>query len=156
MGYGLSRFDKAAAAHLEPGEHIVGGTWARTPGGFAAERAFGLGGALAAQIGAADAGTMRLPKAFEVAVTEQRLLFFDRSAMTGRPSNLVAALPLTAVAVAEIADSRRGIERVEVRLRTGGSIDFEVAKLGARKLVDEFVACVNGVLAEQRRPARTS
>lgn len=150
MAYGLDRFARAAAPHLETGEQIVGGTWARTPGGFAAERAGGVIGGLTAQLGTADAGAVRLPKAFEVAVTDRRLLFFDRSALTGRPRTLVAAVDLADVAVAELTASRHGVERVSVRMRGGAPIDFEVAKLGARTLVERFVACLDERLAAPR------
>lgn len=151
MGYGLDRFAKVAAPLLAPGEEILAGTWARTPGGFAQERAFGLVGGVASQLGNGSAGSMRLPKSFEVAVTERRLLFFERSFYTGRPSTLVAEVALADVQSAELTAAHR-IHGVSVALRAGGSIDFEVAKLGARWLTEEFVACVNGLLAEQRQP----
>lgn len=150
MGYSTSRFARAAAPHLEDGERIVGATWARTPGGFAAERAFGVAAGIATQIGSAEAGDLRLPKAFEVAVTDRRLLFFDRSAMTGRPHRLVATVALAQVAVAEHAGRRKGIESAAIRLRNGDTIAFEVAKLGARTLVETFVAAVNEQLAGLR------
>jgi hypothetical protein len=147
MGYDMRRFASAAAPHLEDGEHVLGGTWARTTGGFAAERAFGLAAGIAAQVGTDDRGPVPLPRAFEVAVTERRLLFFDRSPMTGRPRRLVAAVPMGDVAVAEVTTRHRGIETVAVVLRRGETISFEVAKLGARTLVERFVACVNEQLA---------
>ena len=150
MAFGLRRFERAATSHLEDGESILGGTWARTPGGFAAERAFGPAGGLAARLGAADAGALRLPKAFEVAVTDRRLLFFDRSMVTGRPGRLVAELTLTDVAVAELTTRHRGIESAAIVLRSGGSIEFEVAKIGSRALVEDFVSCVNHQLVGQR------
>ena len=150
MGYDLRRFAAAAAPHLEDGEHVLGGTWARTTGGFAAERAFGLAAGLAAQLGTDDSGPVRLPRSFEVAVTERRLLVFDRSAFTGRPHHLVTVVPLTDVAVAEVTTRHRSIESVAVVLRRGTTIDFEVAKLGARRLVQAFVACVNEQLTAGR------
>ena len=150
MGYHLGRFDKAVAPHLEPGEQVVGGTWARTPGGFAKERAFGIAGAIAAQVGEGEAGSVRLPKAFELAVTEHRLLIFERSVLTGRPSTLVVSVPLTEVVAAELTQSRQAIHSAAVRLRNGGSIDFEVAKAGARKLIEGFVTCVNDQLGRIR------
>jgi hypothetical protein len=153
MAYGLDRFARAAAPHLETGEQIVGGTWARTPGGFAAERAGGVVVGIATQLGAADAGALRLPRAFEVAVTDRRLLFFDRSPVTGRPRTLVAAVDLAAVAVAELAPSRHGVEHVVVRMRSGATIDVEIAKLGARALAERFVACLDAQLTEPRPAA---
>lgn len=153
MAYALRRFDRAATPHLDDDEEVLAGTWARTPGGFAAERAFGLAAGIANQLGQADAGAVRLPKAFEVAVTDRRLLFFERSAMTGRPSRLVAEVPLRNVAVAELTSQHRAIESAAIVLRDGGSIDFEVAKLGARALVERFVSCVNEQLVGHRSPA---
>jgi hypothetical protein len=153
MAYALRRFDRAATPHLEDDEEVLAGTWARTPGGFAAERAFGLAAGIANQLGEADAGAMRLPRAFEVAVTDRRLLFFARSAMTGRPSRLVTEVALGDVAVAEMTSQHRGIESARIVLRDGRSIDLEVAKLGARALVERFVACVNQQLVGERCPA---
>ena len=137
---------------LEPGEPIAGGTWVRTPGGFAEERAFGLVAGVASQLGTGSAGSMRLPKGFEVAVTDRRLLFFARSAYTGRPSGLAAEVALDDVHAAELTGDARRIYGVSVKLHNGQSIDFEVARMGARELAEGFVACVNDLLAA-RRPA---
>ena len=150
MGYSTNRFTRAAAPHLEEGERIVAGTWARTPGGFAAERAFGLAAGIATQIGSAEAGNLRLPKAFEVAVTDRRLLFFDRSAFTGRPHRVVASVTLAQLAVAEHTGRRHGIESAAIRMRNGDTVAFEVAKHGARTLVETFVAALNEQLAGLR------
>ena len=153
MAYALRRFERAATPHLDDGEQVLAGTWARTAGGFATERAFGLAAGLATQLGEEDAGALRLPRAFEVAVTDRRLLFFARSALTGRPSRLAAEVALGDVAVAELTSRHRGIESARILLHDGRSIDFEVAKLGARTLVEQFVSCVNQQRAVAGCPA---
>lgn len=142
MGYKLDRFDKAAGPVLQPGESIVGGTWARTPGSFANERVLGLVAGAATQLGAAAAGDLRLPKAFEVAVTDRRLLFFQRSFMTGRPGDLVLEVDLGDVIAAKLTGEKGGIHGAAVHLADGRSIQLEVAKLGAGKLAAGFVDAV--------------
>ncbi|MGI9052497.1 MAG: hypothetical protein ACR2HQ_07610 [Ilumatobacteraceae bacterium] len=147
MGYGLDRFAKAAAPVLAPGERILGGTWARTPGGTSAERVLGPIAGIATQFGSASAGDLRLPKAFEVAVTDRRLLFFSRSAVTARPSDLVGELALRVVLACELTGEVRGIHGATIHLADGRSIQLEVAKLGAGKLTRNFVAAVERQLA---------
>lgn len=154
MGYRLDRFDKAAGPLLAADEKIVGGTWARTPGGFAQERAFGLVGGVASQFGSGAAGSVRLPKAFEVAATGRRLLFFERSAMTGRPHEFVADVDLADIEAAEQTSDAKRIYSIAVRLRDGGTMEFEVAKAGAAKLAEQFVATVNGLLGQRRQELR--
>jgi hypothetical protein len=87
MSYKLSRFDGATAEILAPGETIVAGTHGAAPGSYARELAFGT---LAGQVGQSRAGSFELPRQFEVAVTDRRLLLFARSAWTGRPSALIS------------------------------------------------------------------
>ncbi len=147
MGYGLDRFAKAAAAVLAPGEQIVGGTWARTPGSTSAERVLGPIAGIATQFGSASAGDLRLPKAFEVAVTDRRLLFFRRSAMTARPSDLVGEIALRDVLACKLTGEARSIHGAAIHLADGRSIQLEGAKLGAGRLTGNFVAAVERQLA---------
>lgn len=150
MGYQLDRFSKAAAPVLQSGETIVGGIWGRTPGSFANERVLGPSVGAVTQLGTAAGGDLRLPKSFEVAVTDRRLLFFQRSFMTGRPGELVLGIDLTDVVAARLTGEQRGIHGAAVHLSDGRSVELEVAKMGAKKLAAGFVAAVEAQLAAVR------
>lgn len=125
----------------------MGGTCARTPGAFAKERAFG---AIAA-LGSGAAGSFRLPKEFEVAVTDRRLLVFGRSNWTGRPDELIMELDRTEVVTAALVSDARKIYVIEVGLTGGRHLVLEVAKAGAQALAESFVALVDSAPATQSR-----
>jgi hypothetical protein len=87
----------AAAPHLRPGEVVQIGAFA-TVGSVSVKRQF----LTAAVVGVATAGmvtaTVRPARRY-LAVTSQRLLFFNGEGTLGRPGKLLYSLPREAVAV---------------------------------------------------------
>jgi hypothetical protein len=92
-----SRLAEAAAPYLRPGEVVEIGAFT-TVGSVSIKRQF----ATAAVVGVASLGlvnaTVRPAKRY-VAVTGQRLLFFNGEGTLGRPGKILFALPAEAVAV---------------------------------------------------------
>jgi hypothetical protein len=91
------RLAQAAAPHLRPGEVVEIGAFA-TVGSVSIKRQF----ATAAVVGVATLGfvnaTVRPAKRY-IAVTGQRLLFFNGEGTLGRPGKILFALPREAVVV---------------------------------------------------------
>jgi hypothetical protein len=91
------RLAEAAAPHLRPGEVVEIGAFT-TVGSVSIKRQF----ATAAVVGVATLGfvaaTVRPAKRY-IAVTNQRLLFFNGEGTLGRPGKILFALPKEAVAV---------------------------------------------------------
>ena len=138
MSCKLSRFDGAAAEILQPGETIVAGTWGGTPGSYGRELAFG---ALAGQFGHANPGSFELPRQFELAVTDRRVLVFARSAWTGRPSTLVLEIDRSDVSAASAVATKAG-QLVTMELMGDRLLAFEVVKAGAERNAAAVVAAL--------------
>jgi|GEM_PF-6707984 len=143
MSYQPSRFAAAAAPVLEAGEEIVAGTYAQLPGSYQREMAFGT---LAGSFGNGLAGTLRLPRRFELAVTDRRILVFDRSPWTGRPSRLLAEIDLADVRRIRTAEARHGIHALVVDTHRDESLVVEVVKAGAAARVAAVVEAVERAL----------
>lgn len=92
-----SKLAKAAAPHLHPGEVVEIGAFA-TVGSVSLKRQF----LTAAAVGIVTAGTVRAtvrPARRFLAVTSERLMFFNGEGTYGRPGKLLFTVPRDAVAV---------------------------------------------------------
>jgi hypothetical protein len=90
---------QAAAPHLQQGEAVEIGAFA-TVGTVSVRRQFLTAAVVATATAGMAIGTMRPAKRY-LAVTSQRLLFFNGEATLGRPGKLLFSLPRETVAVAK-------------------------------------------------------
>lgn len=139
-GRHTSNLAKAAAPYLQGGETVEIGAFT-TIGSVSVKRQF----VTAAVVGAATAGmvaaTARPAKRY-VAVTGQRLLFFDGEATFGRPGKLLFTLPREAVAVVK---SGRHLLAYRIELAVAGQekgllINFP---LTARTTMEQIAATLS-------------
>jgi hypothetical protein len=147
MGDYSEKLAKHAAGVLQRDEHLLAGVRAMAKGHTKGAAAGGLGGA----VGALAAGALQkrsarkqteqtsglaamFPKDPMVAigVTDQRLLVFQRSQMTGGSKDLQAEFPLARVASMTRTQSRVMLQKIPgvlVAFDDGSSIELEIAKL---------------------------
>jgi hypothetical protein len=131
------RLAKAAAQHLRQGEVVEIGAFT-TVGSVSVKRQF----LTAAVVGIATAGmvaaTVRPAKRY-LAVTGERLLFFNGEATFGRPGKLLFSLPREAVEVVKSGRHRLAyqIELVIAGQERGLRINFPIT---ARATMEEIAA----------------
>lgn len=92
-----SNLAKAAAPHLSPGEAVEIGAFT-TVGTVSVKRQFLTAAVVGVATGGMVAATVRPAKRY-LAVTSQRLLFFNGEGTFGRPGKLLSSLPREAVTV---------------------------------------------------------
>ena len=141
-GYG-DKIQKAAGAALRPGEQVVSAIRTQPSGTVVATGVGGLVGAAIAgkqaskaQAGAGE-GTMAQGWAtgrFAVALTDQRLLTFNYTAM-GKPKDLTSEHPLSDIASVE-KTPKKLTQGVRFGFADGSSVEVECAKL---EKVGDFV-----------------
>ena len=106
---------QAAAPHLQDGEQVEISAYANI-GRVSAKRRV----ATAAAVGVATAGLVLVsvhPRRTYLAMTNQRLLFFDAETMSGRPGKLLLTLPRPAVTVANV---KKGMATLQAELTVAG------------------------------------
>lgn len=145
------RLAEAAAPHLNPGEVVEVGAFT-TVGSVSFKRQI----ATAAVVGVATLGfvnaTVRPAKRY-VAVTSQRLLFFNGEGTLGRPGKILFALPREAVAVVK---SGRHLLAYRIELAVAGQdkgllINFPIT---ARATMEQIAASLPAAdIAGPSRPA---
>ncbi|MGI9610265.1 MAG: PH domain-containing protein [Acidimicrobiia bacterium] len=136
---------KSCASDLLPGEDIVAGTFGQPLGAFKKQVAFGaVGGLIGSMAGEklSKGDRAKNPVAIEnsvastipegkavIGVTNQRLLFFGHSTMSGKPTDLKAAIPFNDV---HRFDANHGKLKSEmtVTFADGSARAFEVVKAG--------------------------
>jgi hypothetical protein len=128
---------KLAAPHLAAGETVHEAVRVNLAGTVAATAAGALGGAVGAVI-ADKAATPGRESATEagfptdrqqaLAVTDQRILVFRRSALSGKPKDLVGEVPLAAVAGIEHQPGRMG-DTLRFTMASGHQTQFECVKV---------------------------
>lgn len=151
MAYKLSKFSKVTSS-LEPGEAFVAGAFVMTPGTMKRQMAGALGGVVGAAIassGSSASGSFDLPRRFVLGLTDRRLLLFKPDALWAKPKELIATIPLADIASAGFTSGGAMSNAASIVLRTGQSLDVEVAKGPARGWLEALL----GTLEQQRAAA---
>jgi hypothetical protein len=134
------KINKHCGDALYPGEQIAAGTVVQPSGTIGRQVAFGVGGVVGAvaaeKLGKGqNAATARgghaaaFPRAQTVlGLSSNRLLVFSHGAMSGRPKELVHAVPLDEIAEMTI-DRNKVSYTVGVTFKDGSAVSYEAVKL---------------------------
>lgn len=157
MAY-TEKFEKAAKDVLRPGETVQAAVRGMSRGGTAAI-AGGAAGGMVGSVGIAAgasygqaatrtgdeqteaAGFGALPAQLAFGLTDQRLLFFGRSSLTGAAKKLVAELPRDAIRaiIGEPSSNPMRPDQLTVHLDGDRTLEFEVVRNdGVATLIDAF------------------
>lgn len=130
---------------------VIGGAAGAVGGVTAAPAMGGVGAVIGSEAGAADraegrqeeeaAGLPPLPPQMALGLTDRRLLIFKRSALSGKPKELVAQIPRDRIEGIEGEDSGSALkpDRLTVVLIDGGQVSFEIPRAdGFAPLVEAF------------------
>lgn len=139
-GRHTSNLAQAAAPHLREGEAVEIGAFT-TVGSVSVKRQFLTAAVVGVATGGMVAATVRPAKRY-LAVTSQRLLFFNGEATFGRPGKLLFGLPREAVTV--VQSGRRllfyRIELAVVGQEKGLRINFPIT---ARATMEQIAATLS-------------
>jgi hypothetical protein len=135
-----SNLAQAAAPHLREGEAVEIGAFT-TVGAVSIKRQFLTAAVVGVATGGMVAATVRPAKRY-LAVTSQRLLFFNGEATFGRPGKLLFGLPREAVTVVE---SGRHLLAYRIKLAVAGQekglrINFPIT---ARSTMEQIAATLS-------------
>lgn len=136
----LERVTKVTAGSLEPGEAVSHGARCMPVGGHRRASLSGMGGLVGVLANSAIgppaehalAGSP-LPHDVAVALTDRRILFVAVSTLTGRPNQVVGAIPLSelrSVDVAEATSLGVGLHRFTLVLDDGSALSLETRSRG--------------------------
>lgn len=148
------KIHKHCADDLEPGEEVLVSTFGQPPGAIRRQVAFGaIGGAIGAVAGEAlankrikdsdqEAGegiVLEIPAGKAVlGLSAQRLLVFGHSALSGRPKELNASIPLDQISSIEV-DEGKLAGKMLISFVDGSSIDFDIVKTsGPKPFAEKF------------------
>lgn len=139
----VKKINKHCAGDLEPGEEVLASTFGQPPGAIRRQVAWGaIGGAVGAITGDALANqrikdsdqrtgegiTVEIPAGKAVlGLSNQRLLVFGHSAMSGRPKGLNASIPLEQIQSIDV-DQGKLAGKMLITFVDGTAVDFDIVK----------------------------
>ncbi len=150
----VKKINKHCAGDLLPGEQVLASTFGQPPGAIRRQVAWGaVGGAVGAVAGEAMANKriqdspertgegihLDIPEGKAVlGLTDQRLLVFGHSSLSGRPKGLNAAVPLDQIQSIAV-DQGNLAGKMLITFVDGTSVDFDVVKTaGPRPFAEKF------------------
>jgi len=138
--------------HLEAGEGVVAGVRVNQKGASRAAAGGAVGGLLGAAVAhkmtkggrEAQAAAGFPPNAqLAFALTDRRLLVFDRGAMSGRPKRFLTSMPLSDI-VSVRYEPAKLVPRIHLGLASGAEVGFEAVRLDDP---EHFAAALDAALA---------
>ncbi|MGQ0825675.1 MAG: hypothetical protein ACT4OX_11745 [Actinomycetota bacterium] len=151
----LGQLEALAAPHLADGERVLGGVRVNKKGTVRRAALFGgiggvVGGALshnATTAGTKAQAVVGLPPAAQMAlaVTDHRLLVFSRSAMSGKPKDLLMSVPIDHV-VGVALEPAKLVPKLTMEFADGNAVEFEAIKLDKP---EDFAAALHALIARR-------